>query len=89
LDCLTSTPTLMYGSVPNRWTSKISWAWVDTPVYQGEAILNEQYEMCTPEQETQETFDPTCIHENWYFAPGIGIVEINAIWEQTDIKRIN
>ncbi len=89
LDCLSSPPNQVSG--PNRWTSKISWQVVDTPVYKGEAVLNNEFEMCTPEQEAQDSSvpDPTCIHEKWYFAPGVGIVEVNAIWQATDMKRIN
>lgn len=38
----------------------------------------------------QETSGQTaCAHELWYYAPGIGLVEINAVWEHTIIKRIN
>ena len=60
---------------------------VNTPVYRGPALAAEQFEGCPSNWETPE--QTQCAHEIWYFAQGIGLVEINAVWEHTVIKRIN
>ena len=82
--CLTQPPNLNFTM---RWTSKIRWERTDTPVYQGEALVLEQFEGCTPEEETPDSV--ACAHEVDYFARGLGYIEINSIWENRDIKRIN
>ena len=66
-----------------RWTAKLSIQNVETPVYSGPALLNEEFEGCAATQETQ------CPHELWYFAPRVGLVEIDAVWEKRVIVRIN
>jgi hypothetical protein len=70
-----------------RWTAKLSIRNVDTPVYSGPALLNEEFEGCAANQETPT--QTQCPHELWYFAPGVGLVEINAVWENTIIVRVN
>lgn len=70
-----------------RWTAKLSIQHVETPVYSGPALLNEEFEGCKADQETPD--QTQCPHELWYFAPKIGLVEINAVWENKDIVRIN
>jgi hypothetical protein len=69
------------------WTAKLSIQNVQTPVYSGPALLNEEFEGCAPNQLTSDS--KACAHERWYFAPNIGLVEIDAIWENAILKRIN
>jgi hypothetical protein len=70
-----------------RWTAKLYVEQVDTPVYSGPAVVNEEFEGCS--SATQEKNDShACAHEKWYFAPGVGLVEINSIWQNTIIRRI-
>lgn len=69
-----------------RWTVKLSVQNVTTPAYSGPALLNEEFEGCTAAQETSAT--TACPHELWYFAPGIGLVEIDKIDKGIVIKRI-
>jgi len=70
-----------------RWTAKLSIQNVKTPVYSGPALLNEEFEGCKADQAA--TNPDQCAHELWYFAPKVGLVEINAVWENRDIVRIN
>jgi hypothetical protein len=64
------------------WISKFSRVTVETPFYTGAVVLNEQFENCDT--------NPNCSIENWYFAPGIGLVEIDVISPRTvTTKRIN
>jgi hypothetical protein len=70
-----------------RWTAKLSIQNVKTPVYSGPALLNEEFEGCAANQETPN--QTQCPHELWYFAPKVGLVEIDAVWENRDIVRIN
>lgn len=79
-DCIKGTGTL---GPDTPWTSVITMQNVDTPVYFGPAIANDEYEGCHP-----DNLNCGAAHETWYFAPGIGLVEINALWEGVDIKRI-
>jgi hypothetical protein len=75
------------GPTPVRWTAKFTMQDVDTPFYRGPALAAEQFEGCPGNWETSG--QTKCAHEIWYFAEGVGLVEINAIWENTIIKRIN
>src|SRR4051812_2337864 len=70
-----------------RWTAKLSIQNVETPVYSGPALLNEEFEGCAPNEETPS--QTHCPHELWYFAPKVGLVEIDARWENRVIVRIN
>jgi len=70
-----------------RWTAKLSIQNVETPVYSGPALLNEEFEGCAVNKETPS--QTQCPHELWYFAPRVGLVEINAVWEKRVIVRIN
>ena len=71
-----------------RWTSKLYVETVSTPVYSGPAVVTEEFEGCSsPLQETANSV--ACAHEKWYFAPGVGLVEINSIWQHTVIRRIS
>jgi hypothetical protein len=71
-----------------RWTSKIYAERVETPAYTGPAVVNEEFEGCSSAAE--ETADShSCPHEKWYFAPGVGLVEINSVWQDTIIKRVS
>jgi len=70
-----------------RWAAKLSVQNVETPVYSGPALLNEEFEGCAANKETPS--QTQCPHELWYFAPRIGLVEINAVWENRVIVRIN
>lgn len=70
-----------------RWTAKLSIQNVKTPVYSGPAVLNEEFEGCKAEEAAANPAQ--CAHELWYFAPKVGLVEINAVWESRDIVRIN
>ena len=70
-----------------RWTAKLSIQNVETPVYSGPALLNEEFEGCETNMETSK--QTRCAHELWYFAPRVGLVEINAVWEDKVIVRIN
>jgi hypothetical protein len=70
-----------------RWTSKLYVETVETPAYSGPAVVNEEFEGCSsPSQETADSM--ACAHEKWYFAPGVGLVEINSIWQNTVIRRL-
>lgn len=70
-----------------RWTSKLYVETVDTPAYSGPAVVNEEFEGCASAAE--ETPDSVaCAHEKWYFAPGVGLVEINSIWQNIVIRRL-
>jgi hypothetical protein len=71
-----------------RWTSKLSVQYVNTPVYSGPAVINEQFEGCSSPEEEMPNLNK-CAHEQWVFAPRIGLIEINAPWEHVDIKRID
>ena len=76
-DCTSGFP-----STPFTWISKFSHVDVSTPFYTGAAVLNVEAENCAA--------NPSCSIENWYFAPGIGLVEIDVIAPQTvTTKRIN
>jgi hypothetical protein len=72
------------------WIARISYAKVNTPVYTGTALLNEEFE-CGIDTPMGEIDNPAlCAHELWYFAAGIGLVEIDPVWSGTPpIKRIN
>jgi len=70
-----------------RWTAKLSIQNVETPVYSGPALLNEEFEGCAANEETPS--QTQCPHELWYFAPKVGLVEINAVCENRVIVRIN
>lgn len=70
-----------------RWTAKLSIQNVETPVYSGPALLNEEFEGCEVNKETPN--QTQCAHELWYFAPKVGLVEINAVWQDRVIVRIN
>jgi hypothetical protein len=48
------------------WTSNFYWEQVSTPAYTGTALVNDQLEGGT-------------VHEKWYFAPGLGLVEIESL----------
>jgi hypothetical protein len=49
-----------------HWVSVFYDGQVDTPAYKGWALINDQIEGC-------------CTHEKWYWAPGIGLVQIDSI----------
>jgi hypothetical protein len=70
-----------------RWTARLSIQNVETPIYSGPALLNEEFEGCEANKETPN--QTQCAHELWYFAPKVGLVEINAVWENKVIVRIN
>ena len=70
-----------------RWTAKLSIQNVETPVYSGPALLNEEFEACEANKEMPN--QTQCAHELWYFAPKVGLVEINAVWQNRIIVRIN
>jgi len=69
------------------WTSVISQITVDTPAYSGPAVANDEYEGCHSDNLPQCVADGAA-HEIWVFAPGLGLVEINAVWEGVELKRI-
>jgi len=69
------------------WTSKIRWEYVSTPVYSGRALVLEQLEGCN-QQEINEPNVEACPHEIDYFAPNIGLVRIDSVWENLVIDRI-
>lgn len=46
-----------------RWQTDSYIENVSTPIYEGPALVSEQ-------------FESTCIHEKWYFAPGHGLVKV-------------
>ena len=46
---------------------------VDTPAYSGPTVVSDQ-------------FEDVCGHERWYFAPGLGIVQIDSINDGGEIK---
>ena len=59
------------------WSSTFTVTTVDTPAYKGIAVVNEEWE------------GPNG-HEKWYFAPGVGLVQIDSltIGHVVTIKRI-
>ena len=68
------------------WTSYVVlMSNVSTKFYSGPALANEQYEGCAP----WVIEGCNAAHEIWYFAPNVGLVEIDAVWEGVTIKRIN
>jgi len=62
------------------WLARISYPKVDTPVYKGTALLNEEFECAQPIDLSEITNPLKCAHELWYFAPNIGLVEIDPKW---------
>jgi hypothetical protein len=62
------------------WLARISYSTVDTPVYKGPALLNDEYECAQPVELTEIDNPLKCAHELWYFAPNIGLVEIAPKW---------
>jgi hypothetical protein len=62
------------------WLARISYPTVDTPVYKGPALLNEEYECAQPIDLSEINNPLKCAHELWYFAPNIGLVEIAPQW---------
>ncbi|MFZ0773647.1 MAG: hypothetical protein WCA49_14230 [Candidatus Sulfotelmatobacter sp.] len=89
-DSTQQTPACLIGGEKGpllRWTSKLYVETVDTPAYSGPAVVNEEFEGCSsPAQETPGS--TACAHEKWYFAPRIGLVEINSIWQNVVIRRL-
>ncbi len=62
------------------WLARISYTTVDTPVYKGLALLNDEYECAQPIDLSEIDNPLKCAHELWYFAPNIGLVEIAPKW---------
>lgn len=62
------------------WVSRIAYTTVDTPIYTGPAVLNEEYECAQPIDISDIDNPLKCAHELWYFAPNIGLVEIDIKW---------
>lgn len=56
------------------WRTDFYLAEVQTPAYSGPTILSDQ-------------FEGTCGHERWYFAPGMGIVQIDSLNDGGAIKN--
>jgi hypothetical protein len=73
-DCLAGQAQFDIGL--SDWSSTFTTAQVDTPAYKGVAIMNEQRE-------------GPVVHEKWYFAPGVGLVQIESLTPgmQVTIKR--
>jgi hypothetical protein len=69
------------------WTSKIRWENVSTPVYSGRALVLEQFEGCNQYEISNPNLE-ACPHEIDYFAPNIGVVRIDSVWENLVIDRI-
>lgn len=77
-DCVTTAEDL--GLID--WKSSFYESFVSTPIYSGWAMVSEQWENCDDPQ-----FAGGCgAHEKWYFAPHVGLVEIDG---GVTIKRIN
>lgn len=55
------------------WRTDFYLAQAVTPVYSGPAIVSDQ-------------FEGICGHERWYFAPGLGIVEIESLNDGGEIR---
>lgn len=51
-----------------RWESDFYVEEVDTPAYRGPAVVSEQF----------EGNGPSPVHEKWYFAPGVGLVQVDS-----------
>jgi hypothetical protein len=67
--CLAQTDPATY--VRNvAWESIFSIVQVDTPVYSGPALATDQWE--------DHTATSQGVHETWYFAPGIGLVQVDS-----------
>jgi hypothetical protein len=66
------------------WTSQVTLATVSTPAYSGPALRNEE---CEGAASLDAKDCPNAPHEVWYFAPGVGLVEIDALWEGVTLKR--
>lgn len=56
------------------WRTDFYLAEVQTPAYSGPAIVSDQ-------------FEDVCGHERWYFAPGMGIVQIDSLNDGGAIKN--
>ena len=53
------------------WRNSFFTAYVSVPAYTGPALVSEQWEgPCFP------VMQPGCAHEQWFFAPGLGLVEV-------------
>ena len=67
--CLPETDPATY--VRNiEWQSNFKIVRVETPVYSGPALANDQWE--------NHTATSVGVHETWYFAPGIGLVQVDS-----------
>jgi len=67
--CLPETDPATY--VRNvEWQSSFQIVRVNTPAYSGPALANDQWENHTPASEG--------FHETWYFAPGVGLVQVDS-----------
>lgn len=64
-NCTIPAGTLTGPTDGEYWRTDFYLAQVSTPVYSGTAIVSDQ-------------FESVCGHERWYFAPGLGIVEIDS-----------
>lgn len=76
-----------YCSIPLvkvMWLARISYPEVDTPIYKGRALLNEEFECGEPIDMNEINNPLKCAHELWYFAPNIGLVEIAIKWAPVD-----
>jgi hypothetical protein len=62
------------------WLARISYPTVETPVYKGRALLNDEFECAQPIDLSEINNPLKCAHELWYFAPNIGLVEIAPEW---------
>jgi len=62
------------------WLARISYTVVDTPLYKGRALLNDEHECAQPIDLSEVDNPLKCAHELWYFAPNIGLVEIAPEW---------
>jgi len=60
------------GQVP--WRNSFYIEYVSVPAYTGPAMVSEQWEgACFP------VVEPGCAHEKWYFAPGLGLVQVTTL----------
>lgn len=67
------------------WTSQVTVANVSTPAYSGPALSNEE---CEGASSLDATDCPNAPHEVWYFAKGVGLVEIDSLWQGVTLKRL-
>lgn len=87
------TGTLNFNSIVAQVPSSAMTHWrtesyiqnVQTPSYNGPALISEQWEgPCFDSTGTVEQDQPGCTHEKWSFAPAVGLVKVQVFYPTND-----